>query len=553
MRETQRERLAAEAFDVIIVGGGINGAVSAAALAGRGIRVALVDRGDFAGQTSQASSNLAWGGFKYLESGEIGLVRDLCRSRNRLMAAYPSSVREIRHLTLIERAFRWHPFLLYLGALIYWLIGSAYTRRPRYHPLRRLAEEEPIVDTSQGWGGMEHSESQIVDNDARFVFRFVRSALDDGAACVNYVEALGATRDAHGWAVAMRDVRTGAEWTTRCRALVNACGPFADRFNALIGHTTRHRHVMSKGTHIIVRRLTRHRRVLSFFTDDGRPFFALPMGHRTVIGTTDTEVDGPISEVTDDDRQYLLDNINKRLDLEAPLTEADIIAERVGVRPLVVAKDDAVDAVDWLKLSRKHAIETHARERVVTIFGGKLTDCLNVGDEVVAAVAEIGIGAPPAECAWYGEPGPAERRSFFRQARALGLDRDDDGAAASTAARIWRRHGRHAFMILDRIRRDPSKAERLIRQPPYTVAELEQMAQGDMIVTLEDFLRRRTELAMVHDVEAMADARGLWRACGVLFGEAAEQRWRAYFDQPPPGSAGDERADEDGGAEPEEG
>ena len=83
--------------------------------------------------------------------------------------------------------------------------------------------------------------------------------------------------------------------------------------------------------------------------------------------------------------------------------------------------------------------------------------------------------------------------------------------------------------------RDPSKAERLIRQPPYTVAELEQMAQGDMIVTLEDFLRRRTELAMVHDIEAMGDARGLWRACEVLFGDAAEERWREYFGQPPPG------------------
>ncbi len=535
MRDTQLERLQAATYDVLIVGGGINGAVSAAALAGRGIRVALVDRGDFAGQTSQASSNLAWGGFKYLESGEIGLVRDLCRSRNRLMAAYPSSVREIRHLTLIERKFRWHPFLLYLGALIYWVIGSGYTRRPAYHTIKRLREEEPVVDTTHGWGGMEHSESQIVDNDARFVFRFVRSALDDGAACANYVEAVGATRDADGWAVELRDVRSGRTWTTRARVLINACGPFADRFNAAIGHETDYRHALSKGTHIIVERLTPNRRVLSFFTDDGRPFFATPMGHRTVIGTTDTEIDGPIGTVNDDDRRYLLDNVNKRLKLDAPLTEEDILSERVGVRPLAVEKGVQLETVDWLKLSRKHVIETHVDQGIVTIFGGKLTDCLNVGDEVVDAVAEIGVSAPPAECAWYGEPGPAERRSFFRQARALGLDRDDDGAGASTAARIWRRHGRHAFVILDRIRRDASKGERLMREPPYTIAELEQMAQGDMIVTLEDFLRRRTELAMMHDHGTLAADRGLWRACCILFGDSAEERWRAYFDQPPPG------------------
>lgn len=535
LRQTQLARLEAEPFDVLIVGAGINGAVSAAALAGRGVRVALVDRGDFAGETSQASSNLAWGGFKYLESGEVRLVRDLCRSRNRLMAAYPSSVREIRHLTLIERAFRWHPFLLYLGALIYWLIGSAYTRRPSYHSIRRLAEEEPVLQTKNGWGGMEHSESQLVDNDARFVFRFVRSALDDGAACVNYVEATGARRDAHGWSVDLREVHTGRAWTTRCRALVNACGPFADGFNALIGHQTRHCHVMSKGTHIIVRQLSPHRRVLSFFTDDGRPFFALPMGDRTVIGTTDTEVKAPEAHVTEADRRYLLDNINKRLALDSPLTEADIISERVGVRPLVMERGAEVEEVDWLKLSRKHVIETDVGARHVTVFGGKLTDCINVGDEVVAAIAEIGIHAPPAEGAWYGEPGPAERRSFFRQARALGLHRDDDGAGASTAARIWRRHGRHAFAILDRIRRDPRKGERLMLRPPYTHAELERMAETDMIVRLDDFLRRRTELAMVLDEETLATSDGLWQACEVLFGDAAELRWRERFDRPPPG------------------
>src|SRR5512140_4038972 len=92
LRATNVEKLAATAFDVLVVGGGVNGAVSAAALAARGARVALVDRGDFAGVTSQASSNLAWGGIKYLESYELGLVRKLCKSRNHLIQSYPSTV-----------------------------------------------------------------------------------------------------------------------------------------------------------------------------------------------------------------------------------------------------------------------------------------------------------------------------------------------------------------------------------------------------------------------------------------------------------------------------
>ena len=96
LRERQLERLKNETFDVAIIGGGINGAVAAAALAGKGASVALIDRGDFAGETSSQSSNLAWGGIKYLESREFLLVNKLCKSRNLLMQSYPSTVKEIR-------------------------------------------------------------------------------------------------------------------------------------------------------------------------------------------------------------------------------------------------------------------------------------------------------------------------------------------------------------------------------------------------------------------------------------------------------------------------
>jgi len=105
---------------VLIVGGGINGAVSAAALAGKGAQVALIDRGDFAGLTSMNSSNLAWGGIKYMETGDFALVRKLCVSRNHLMRSYPSTVQEIRFFTTVTRRFRYPPWYLLMGA---WLSG----------------------------------------------------------------------------------------------------------------------------------------------------------------------------------------------------------------------------------------------------------------------------------------------------------------------------------------------------------------------------------------------------------------------------------------------
>src|SRR2546430_6384392 len=106
LRDTNVEKLGSLHFDVLVLGGGINGAVSAASLAARGARVALIDRGDFASVTSQQSSNLAWGGIKYLESFEFGLVRKLCRARNRLLRSFPSIVQEIRFYVSHERGFR---------------------------------------------------------------------------------------------------------------------------------------------------------------------------------------------------------------------------------------------------------------------------------------------------------------------------------------------------------------------------------------------------------------------------------------------------------------
>ena len=114
--------------------------------------------------------------------------------------------------------------------------------------------------------------------------------------------------------------------------------------------------------------------------------------------------------LVDDDRTFLLEQINARLDLDAPLTTADIIAERCGVRPLVVsAKGGRRDDVDWTALSRKHHIEVDRDRRAITVFGGKLTDCLNVGEEVGDAVEALGLPLEADNAGWYGEPAPETR------------------------------------------------------------------------------------------------------------------------------------------------
>ena len=532
LRAANVRRLGETVFDVLVVGGGINGAVSAACLAARGAKVALVDRGDFASLTSQQSSNLAWGGIKYLESFELALVRKLCLSRNHLIASYPSTVQEIRFFTVHDKGFRHGRFKLFLGTLLYWVIGNFFTRAPRLLARSTIAREEPIVDAARSDGGVEYSDAYLHDNDARFVWNFVRRAIDYGCVATNYVESLGSRREGDEWITRVRDRIGGGETVVRSRVLINACGPLVDEMNEKSDQPSAHRHVLSKGIHLLVPRLTEHHRVLTFFADDGRLFFVIPMGPRTCIGTTDTRVESHEVHVTDEDRRFVLDNINKRLRLETPLTAADVIAERCGVRPLVVpaSKTSSSQSQSWSQLSRKHVVEVDERTRHVSIFGGKLTDCLNVGEEVMHRVRDLGVALPYPEARWYGEAPEQTRQEFLHQARLMDLDAmTSPRSSEKLTTRLWRRYGGESLSLLEKIRADPRMAEVLIEGAEYLRCEIAQAARREMIVKLDDFLRRRSKIALVISREELAGAPGLREACRILFGDEADARYDEYF------------------------
>ncbi len=528
LRSSNLDKLKDQEFDVLIVGGGINGAVSAAALAGRGVKVALIDREDFASGVSSNSSNLAWGGIKYLESHEYLLVNKLCKSRNELMRAYPSTVKEIRFFTTIQKGFRFWSFFVFLGSVLYWLMGRCVTRPPRYLSAATIESNEPEVNTTNAAGGLEYSDCYLYDNDARFVFNFIRKSLNFGCIAANYVESVDSTFEGSHWMTQARDTVSGETFGIRSRILLNACGPYADHFNQQTGITTEYHHLFSKGIHLIVDQITDNKRVLTFFASDGRLFFLIPMGPKTCIGTTDTQVEHPEVGVTDEDRDFVLSNCNALLDLEKPLTREDIIAERVGVRPLAVAGSTGV--ADWVQLSRKHVIEVDAPKHHLSIFGGKLTDCLNVGNEVAQLVEDLGVIVPEPDNRWYGEPGRSLHTEFMLQARLMKLDdMTDPSSPEPLSERFWRRYGETAFGLLERIREDESQAELLIENAEYTRCEIELAARREMIVKLEDFMRRRSKIDLVVRKETLADAPGLREACAILFGEQAQARLDEYL------------------------
>ncbi|MDG2301185.1 MAG: FAD-dependent oxidoreductase, partial [Acidimicrobiales bacterium] len=260
LRETNLDKLDGGTFDVLIVGGGINGAVSAAALSARGASVALIDRGDFAGFTSQESSNLVWGGIKYLENYEFPLVRKLCMSRNRLMRAYPANVKEIGFLGVVGETAPFPPWVVGVGAFAYWGIGNFKTNAPRPMSPETIERIEPIVNTVGTVGGIEYADAYLKDNDARFVFNFVRSAMDVGAVAANYVELENAERSKGMWHAQLRDCVSGSPVNVEAKVVINAAGPFLDGLNKTWNTHTRNQIVYSKGVHLVVDQLTPNER-----------------------------------------------------------------------------------------------------------------------------------------------------------------------------------------------------------------------------------------------------------------------------------------------------
>lgn len=531
LRAANLAKLDGGSFDVFIVGGGINGAVSAAVLSGRGASVALVDRGDFAGFTSQESSNLVWGGFKYLENYEFLLVRKLCMSRNRLTTAYPDNVASIGFLAALDKTSPFPPWLAGLGSTAYWGIGNFRTNHPRLLSAKRIKAEEPVINTADVRGGIEYFDAYLKDNDSRFVFSFVRSAIDVGATAANYVELVRAERIGMLWKLHLRDLEDGGpDITCTAKALINAAGPFVDGLNKGIDQHTKHQIVYSKGIHLVVPQITKNQRVLAFFDETQRLFYVIPMGRRSVIGTTDTRVDQPVSHVTPEDRDFLLRQINARLTLERPLVASDVIAERCGVRPLVVARGANNDG-DWTAMSRKHEIEADRTRKVITVFGGKLTDCLNVGEEVAAAIESFGLPLEHDTHTWYGEPAKATREEFYRQARLMKLDDlRPHHDIEHLSDRLWRRYGRRAFQMLDAIREDPAMGCDVMENADYLRVELHLAAGTEMVTKLEDFLRRRSKISLVVPHDEIRDSHGLNEVCEILFGDRADEKRREYFD-----------------------
>ncbi len=488
-KQNQTKSNKIEQFDVAIIGAGINGAVAAAALSAAGQKVLLVDKGDFAGFTSQESSNLVWGGIKYLQTYEFWLVFKLCLARNKLMKAYPNQIKEIGFLASLGPTAPFGRVLGAFGTLFYWFIGLFGTTPPSTYSAKKAKELEPNLIT--GRKAVKYFDAQLPDNDSRFVYDFIRHAKGRGADVRNYTELTEASFKGD-WSLTLKAGRKTAKVTAK--SVINAAGPYAQNVSKLLGSKTKAGLVFSKGIHLILnRKLTDGYQVLAFWDEEGRLFYVLPMGDRSMIGTTDTRVEKPETQTNKDDIDFVLRQINAQLELSEPITEDQIVSNRSGVRPLVVENGESGNNQDWHALSRKHAIEANRDKRVVTILGGKLTDCLNVGEEVIDELKGFGVKLDDPGT-WFGEGSQERKTEFYAKVAS-----QTKGNADLIAEGLWRRHGHRAFDVIGK-----EKLEDLFAGLGITAQELRYVAENEDVTTREDLLRRRLPVMMARGEKELA-------------------------------------------------
>lgn len=508
--------------DVLIIGSGINGAVSAACLSAKGYQVTLLDKNDFASATSQESSNLIWGGIKYLERYEFKLVRHLCLSRNELLRSYPSQIKEIRFLA--THSIKDTHFLntYWLGCWFYWLIGNCFTQKPKKLKPKEINEIESCIITENSDGAVEYSDSYLPENDSRFVFQFVQTAKRNNAIAINYCEAIHSKKIDNLWETKCVDHQNNREFTIKSRVIINCGGPFADSINEHNGIQTKYHHLLSKGVHLIVPRIQKGNSVLTFLSDDKRPFYVIPMKNCSCIGTTDTPSPTATVASTAEDREFILRNINKRIKLDKPLTESDIIAERCGVRPLALKKGTQGQG-DWVAISRKHEIETNHDLKSISIFGGKLTDCLNVAEEINDIILKWIPSKNQKNTRWYGDPTLDEKKKFTSIAVNF--------LAPEEYERVWSRYGNNAHLIFKILEKNPAYNQVIIPNSEYRFYDFIIMSETEDIFKLEDLLRRRTELALTVRKSTLKDSIQLKTICKIIFTDEFENKWNEYFSE----------------------
>lgn len=372
-----RDDVAGQAFDVVVIGGGITGAGVARHAALAGLSVLVLEAYDFASGTSSRSTKLIHGGLRYLAMGDVKLVRETVLERAKVFQMAPHLAEPAWMLIPTKNLWQLAKFRLAVG--LYERLGKV--RSSEYHKAlnaEQLSKREPLLDRERyPWGCLFR---EYVTDDARLVLSVLRGAVEQGAMTRNYARVVGLNQEADGMTVDVEE--SGDRYQVRANVVVNATGPWVE---TLLEEAEEPRLHLSKGVHIV---LPRERvgvtNTVYIEKPDGRPVFAIPRGNVTYVGTTDESFEGGPEHwppVAAHEVQYLLDAVNDAFAIE-PVTAEDVVASWSGLRPLIRQPGKAAR-----EMSRKDEIWINGN--LVTLAGGKLTGFRKMAEEALAAIGGV--------------------------------------------------------------------------------------------------------------------------------------------------------------------
>jgi glycerol-3-phosphate dehydrogenase len=480
-------------YDVVVIGAGMTGAGVALDAASRGLRVALIDRGDLASGTSSKSSKMVHGGLRYLQQREFRLVYENLRERQRLLRNAPYLIQPLPFLIplfgsngVASRAVvKGYSTALRLYDLSGgWRIGHRYRKITRAETLSHL----PSLRAEKLVAGFLYFDAR--GDDARVALTLAKTAAVTFRANVaNYVRALDVIKGSSGRveAVLCRDEMTGEEFSVATKSVVNATGVWADDILTMTEHETSRRITPAKGVHVSV---TRDRLPVDVATilnvpNDHRSIFVVPFDDApyTYVGTTDTAYQGSLDDprCTPGDVAYLLGAVNAST--SSALDTTDITAVWAGLRPLLAPTKGKAMSERTADLSRRHRV-IDSGDGVVHVTGGKWTtyrqmaeDAVDALKPYVANLAKVRTKSLPL----YGV-------SAWRPSGDL-------------EEHLFHRFGADAPALIESIQRDPRLGETPITGQPYVGAEFVFSAREEMVTSLTDLLTRRTR-AHLHDARA---------------------------------------------------
>lgn len=497
-------------YDVIIIGGGVNGAAVARDAALRGLKTILLEKSDFASGTSSWSTRLVHGGLRYLEYFEFYLVRESLRERETLLRTAPHLVNPLL-LTVPVYGGRSRPYWKIWAGMVLYDVFSFDKSLPSHQmlPGGKMKQVFRSLDPERLKGGAQYYDGQAIYAE-RLCLENIISAVDAGATALNYTEVTELHREGNRLThLTCKDVATGEEFVvkgTENAVVVNTSGPWVDKVcdravedgdKTNINKTRKMGG--TKGSHIIVDAFPGAPDTALYVEakTDGRPFFIVPWLGQYLIGTTDLHYEGSLDTVKADDSEidYLLKETNLIVP-SAKLTRESIRFTYSGVRPL-----PNEEGKDPGSVTRKHIIHDHTGEGVnnlLSLIGGKLTTFRHVGEEIVDEVYEklyVGQGRPVPPCPTLDLPLPGAILKSDPQIEDA-IAQYSDHLPKETVSYLFEIYGTRAQEVLELVRKNPELAEPLSPQRLEIKAQVVFSVENEFAHSIADILRRRTTIAM---------------------------------------------------------